>query len=91
MEPELEAWVWSRSPCVDDVAGWSGRTPSLRDWLASEGWLHEGDSKPARPKEAFRSALRVARVARSASLYQQIAERVSLQHSRPFFVRIRLQ
>lgn len=80
VDPELETWVWSRSPHVDDVAGWSGRSPSLRHWLVSQGWLQEGASKPARPKAAFHSALRAAGVARSASLYQQIAEKVSLQH-----------
>ena len=77
--PELEAWVWSESPHVDAVAGWSGRTPTLRAWLVDKDWIRAGASKPARPKKAFHAALRAARVARSASLYQQIAERVSLQ------------
>lgn len=79
VDPELEAWVWSPPPHVDDVAGWTGRAPSLREWLVTEGWLREGAPKPARPKAAFHSALRAAGVARSASLYQQIAERVSLR------------
>ena len=79
VDPELEAWVWSRSPNVDEVMGWSGRSPSLRRWLVREGWLHQDTLKPARPKAAFHSALRAAGVARSASLYQQIAETVSLQ------------
>jgi hypothetical protein len=61
------------------VMGWSGRSPSLRRWLVREGWLHQDTLKPARPKAAFHSALRAAGVARSASLYQQIAETVSLQ------------
>lgn len=79
VDPELEAWVWSPSPHVDNVAGWAGRAPSLREWLVSEGWLHEGARKPVRPKAAFHSALRTAGVARSASLYQQLAENVSLR------------
>ncbi len=78
LSPELEAWVWSDSPHVDDVAGWKNRQPRLRSWLTAQGWLEEGAIKPARPKEAFRAALREARVPRSASLYRQIAERVSL-------------
>ncbi len=77
--PELETWVWSESPHVDAVVGWSGRSPALRDWLVGEGRLEADTSKPARPKEALHAALRAAGVARSASLYQQIAERVSLQ------------
>ena len=42
-------------------------------------YLQTGEVKPARPKEAFEAALREARKPRSASLYQQIAERVSLR------------
>lgn len=78
VSPELEAWVWSNSPHVDEVAGWAQRRPSLHDWLVESGFLQEGQVKPPRPKEAFRAALRASRIARSASLYQQIAEKVSL-------------
>lgn len=79
LSPELEAWVWSDSPHVDGVTGWRGRQPGLRQWLISEGWLREGEVKPTRPKKAFEAALEVANKRRSSSLYQQIAERVSLQ------------
>lgn len=79
LSPELEAWVWSDSPHVDDVAGWKGRRPRLRSWLMEQGWLDGKASKPARPKEAFQAALRAAGRARSSSLYQRIAERVSVQ------------
>ena len=78
LSPELEAWVWSDSPHVDDVAGWKGRQPALHRWLTEQGWLQEGETKPGRPKEAFQAALREAQRPRSPSLYQQIAERVSL-------------
>jgi hypothetical protein len=79
LEPEFEAWVWSDSPHVDDVAGWKGREPGLRSWLKDEGWLREGRAKPDRPKEAFEAALRIARKPRSASLYKKLAEKVSLR------------
>ena len=79
LSPELEAWVWSDSPHVDDVAGWKGRRPRLRAWLMEQGWLDGKSVKPARPKEAFQAALRIAGRARSSSLYQRIAERVSVQ------------
>jgi len=79
VSPELEAWVWSHSPNLDDVAGWQGRQPSLREWLVSEGLLKRDEDKPSHPKKAFQEALRNARIPRSASLYRQIAERVSLQ------------
>ena len=79
LSPELEVWVWSNSPHVDDVTGWKNRQPSLRSWMIEQGWLQEGEVKPGRPKEAFQAALREARIPRSASLYQRIAEKVSLR------------
>ena len=78
LSPELEAWIWSNSPHVDEVAGWKNRQPSLRSWLTEQGWLQRGEVKPNKPKEAFQAALREARTQRSSSLYQQIAEKVSL-------------
>lgn len=79
LSPELEAWLWSNSPHVDDVAGWKNRQPSLRRWLTEQGWLQRGEVKPHTPKEAFQAALRETRTQRSSSLYQQIAQKVSLQ------------
>ncbi len=78
LAPELEVWIWSDSPHVDAVAGWRGREPGLRRWLVDQGYLQEGEAKPLRPKEAFEAALREAQKPRSASLYLQIAEKVSL-------------
>ncbi len=77
--PEIEAWIWSDSPHVPDVAGWKRRQPSLRQWLIEQGWLEKDAVKPNQPKEAFLATLREARTQRSASLYQQIAEKVSLR------------
>ena len=81
LAPELEVWVWSDSPEVAEIAGWKGRRPSLRDWLIEHGELDEGQ-KPKNPKETFQEALRKARKQRSPSLYQQLAERVSLRRCR---------
>ena len=80
--PELEAWVWSDSPHVEDVIGWRGRQTPLRNWLTERGWLLEGEIKPSRPKESFQAALREAQTPRSSSLYQQLAERVSFNRCR---------
>ena len=77
--PELEAWVWSTSPHVAEIAGWGSRHTKLRRWLVQQRWLGRDEIKPARPKEAFQATLRQARHPRSASLYRQLAERVSLQ------------
>ncbi len=79
LSPELEVWVWSDSPQVDEVAGWKGRRPQLRSWLRDQGWLQEGEYKPDQPKEAFHAALRETRQPRSASLYLRMAEKVSLR------------
>lgn len=79
LAPELEVWIWNDSPHIDEVAGWKNRNPSLRPWLIDNGWLQKGEVKPARPKEAFDQALRAARKPRSASLYEQIAKKVSLR------------
>ena len=78
--PELEAWIWSPSPHVDDVIGWKGRNPSLRRWLRQQNWLQEGNMKPEHPKDAFLESLRQVGTPRSSSLYQKIAERVSLRN-----------
>lgn len=79
LEPELEAWVWSDSPHVDNVAGWRDREPRLRDWMEDNGWLQPDAVKPDRPKEAFEAALREARRPRSASLYKRLADHVSFR------------
>lgn len=79
LAPELEVWVWNDSPHIDAVAGWKNRNPGLRLWLIDNGWLREKEVKPDRPKEAFNEALRAARKPRSASLYEQIAKKVSLR------------
>ncbi len=78
ISPELESWIWSDSPVVDSVLGWRGQPIPLRRWLSDQKWLSEDGGKPQRPKEALEAALRVVRTPLSASLYLQIAERVSL-------------
>lgn len=79
LEPELETWVWSDSPEVDRVLGWSGREPGLRSWLAERGFLVEGQTKPNRPKEAVELALREVCRARSSQYYRELAEKVSVR------------
>ncbi len=79
LEPELEAWVWSNSPHVDNVTGWRDREPRLRNWMEDNGWLQADAVKPERPKEAFEAALRQARRPRSSSLYKRLADNVSVR------------
>ena len=80
VDPELEAWVWSRSPHVASAVGWTRQSAPLRDWLVSEGWLRPGETKPERPKEALDAALRRTRLPHSAALFDQLAARVSVEH-----------
>ena len=77
--PELERWVWSDSPHVADIAGWNPSSPTLYEWLYSEGWVFDVMKKPVRPKEAFDAVLKEARTPRSASLFKQLAQKVSFQ------------
>jgi len=78
ISPELDIWVWSDSPHVDQVLGWAERTPDLRNWLTAQGFMLPEQEKPTRPKEALEGALRVARKPRSSAIYQSLAEKVSL-------------
>jgi hypothetical protein len=90
INPELEIWVWSDSPHVDSVLGWSARQPDLRSWLVAEGFAEGPQSKPQRPKDAFERALRLAQKAKSSSLYRRLAERVSLGRcSDPAFLKFK--
>jgi len=75
IEPELEAWVWSDSPQVDEALGWSGQ--NLRQWLKDKGYVQRGGQKPLRPKETMDVALRIARQPRSSSIYKTLGQRVS--------------
>lgn len=90
IDPEIEIWIWTPSPHVDEVLGWAGRSPNLREWLTREGFLQGGQTKPARPKEALRAALRQGRIKPSAALFGQLAHKVGLEHCRDRgFLRLR--
>ena len=82
LDPELEIWIWSDSPHVEDALGWSGRTPDLRQWLRQQGFLADSAQKPSRPKEALEGALRLARRPRSSSIYMHLAQHVSFRRCR---------
>jgi hypothetical protein len=79
IDPEVEQWVWSQSPAVEEVLGWAGRDPSLGAWLRQERWWHAGAPKPHRPKEAMQAALRMVGKPRSSSQYRALASKVTLQ------------
>lgn len=78
-DPELEIWVWSDSPEVDEVLGWRGRKPALREWLVTHGFCDVETAKPNDPKEAMRRALRSVRKNVSPSRFRALAERVGVE------------
>ena len=76
-DPELEVWVWARSPHVAKALGWTSQE-KLDNWLAQEGFLRPPAVKPNEPKEAMKAALRHVRRPMSSSIYQKIAANVAL-------------
>lgn len=78
LDPELEIWVWTSSPHVDECLGWHDRQPTLREWLRDRGYWPDDASKPHPPKEAMEAALRQVSIPRSSSIYSALAQRVSL-------------
>ncbi len=75
-DPELEIWVWSDSSEVDEVLGWRGRKPGLREWLVAERHCDREEAKPGDPKEAMRQSLRAVGKTPSASQFRDLAGRV---------------
>ena len=75
--PELESWVWSPSPHVDNALGWRGRSPGLREALRNNGLWPTDAPKPPDPKAAVEWAAKETRLPRSSSIYRQIASRAS--------------
>lgn len=77
IEPELESWVWSSSPHVPRLLGTNWET--IKNLGYQTGYWQAGETKPSRPKELLDAVLRRNKKRRSAALYQQLAERVSLE------------
>ena len=78
IDPELEVWVWSESPEVAAVLGWTGRQTTLAQWLDQNGYCTLGQGKPSTPKKVLDEALQIAGKHRSSSIFRQLAERVSV-------------
>jgi hypothetical protein len=78
IDPELEAWVWSDSPEVALVLGWSRRQPMLPQWLDQQGYCRLGQDKPRQPKVILDEVLRLSGKRRSSAVFRQLAERVSV-------------
>ncbi len=82
IDPELEAWVWADSHEVLECLGWKRGYPKLRSWLRKEGLWSQFAEKPDEPKAALCRTLQYTRRRRTARIYRDIAERVSLTRCR---------
>jgi hypothetical protein len=78
IDPELEAWVWSDSPHVDQELGWSGRQPPLRQWLVERRFARRPGHKPENPKKAMQEAMREARKPGTSGIFLNLAKTVGL-------------
>jgi hypothetical protein len=78
IEPELEAWVWSDSPHVEEVLGWKNRAPGLRVWLQTEGLLRQGEVKPSDPKTAVERAIKMSGKRWTAGTCKSLSSKVGL-------------
>lgn len=76
LDPEIEAWIWQDNPHVAGALGASDYG-ELRAMIEKQGFWEADELKPRRPKEAVEFALKQARIPRSASLYGQLAGKVS--------------
>lgn len=89
IEPELESWAWSDSPHVPRILGWNV-DQELRPWLQDRGLWPAEVAKPPDPKKALEVVLRQVRKPHSASLFQSLARRVSLNRCvDPSFAKLR--
>ena len=79
IEPELENWIWVKSPQLAEIINWEN-IESLYQWLSDQKYLTAESPKPKCPKEAFEAALYISKKRRSSSIYKQIASRVSFRN-----------
>lgn len=89
IDPEVEAWVFSASPNVEDCLGWPRNKGRIRHWLERNGLWAAGDPKPAHPREALERVLREIPRPRSSTIYECLGRRVSVRQCRdPAFRRM---
>jgi hypothetical protein len=77
IEPEPESWVWDDSLRITTVLKWDRHR--LKEWLVQKEFLASMTAvKPARPKEAFRAAMRAAKQQMSSSVFQDLAKSANI-------------
>lgn len=78
IEPELDIWMWGSDNALKQVLNWPHEMP-IREWIVNHGFGLHSNGKPARPKEALEAVFPECNLPRSASNYQNIVRKISLQ------------
>ena len=78
-EPECEEWLWVQSNSLAKILGWKNYI-ELKKELYNQKFLKKDAIKPGNPKDAFEYLLRLKKIPRSSSIYERIAEKVSLKN-----------
>ena len=90
IDPEVEAWVWTRSARLPETLGWRGDRAHLQGWLTRRGFWPEDRLKPPDLKEAMREVMREARARRSPDRFLRLVGETALQGCRdPAFGELR--
>lgn len=88
IEPEVDVWMWGSDNVLSQLLKWNDFA-GIREWLQAKGYEMDGNDKPLRPKEALEEVLMRLKEPRSSSLYEKIAQRLSLPRCKdPAFVRM---
>ncbi len=74
-EPELERWLWNGSAAFAKYLKLD--TYALLQKSLEQNFVFDHAGKPIRPKEAFRAALRNAKMPLSSSLYEELGRSLS--------------
>ena len=76
IDPELEAWVWNRSPLTPRVLRWNGSPSAMKAWLRARNMWPAGQAKPPEPKRAMKAVLRQTGVRHSPTVFEDLARQV---------------
>lgn len=80
IDPEIEVWLFRRTPRLDEELGWKDRKPGLADELERAGLWQAGAEKPVDPKGAIEWALRRVSRPRSSSIYRKLGSILGMKN-----------
>ncbi|HOK10288.1 MAG TPA: hypothetical protein PLT82_03795 [Candidatus Hydrogenedens sp.] len=77
--PELEIWLWVESQIISKKLGWDNYQ-ELKKCLISKGYWEKGITKPKKPKESLKFALKEKGIPFSPSIFKKIAENIPFEN-----------